>query len=523
MYRNRFSTLAIFLLIAGFTPLILAGTVGPVHAENAFTLTPLPAFTQEGNTVTLVLTVSNANATTYHFIFYVTDPANQTTSSPMQNYTARPGETFSIVVNYPSPSFSGTTSLCCQYNARADIVINAISIQKPVASTHFFILITDNYVYERSQTVNMRATGYFPFESVSVSIITGFPSTTVFSQTVFADSNGVVASSWRVPVNATTGGYVLSLTGSATTKSPPDAQPFTVKSADMTISSISTIRSTYQRTEILQFSFQPSYPDGSIATTGAALLTLVKPDGTNITFTATYDAGSQSFVITYQTSPSDQTGSWVATLGVLAYSDAYGNAGPSQKTTRTVQLTPATLSLNIATATSFSVGQQMNFNASITYPDGTALQSGPVQAYLLLNGVQAANQSVPMVYDTNLRLWVGTYTWKSTDSGGLWSLNIRASDSFTPPNTAPTATRAVILNNAAGTGNTSFPLYFFGIVAALIAAALLGTALLFKKRRKTTSASLKIDLEAVKSEAGRIEGQDFFQSIRDQIKKDSDE
>jgi len=45
----------------------------------------------------------------------------------------------------------------------------------------------------------------------------------------------------------------------------------------------------------------------------------------------------------------------------------------------------------------------------------------------------------------------------------------------------------------------------------------------FKKRRRTTSASLKIDLEAVKSEAGRIEGQDFFQSIRDQVKKNDDE
>ena len=57
----------------------------------------------------------------------------------------------------------------------------------------------------------------------------------------------------------------------------------------------------------------------------------------------------------------------------------------------------------------------------------------------------------------------------------------------------------------------------------MIAAGLLGAMLLFKKRRKMTGTSLKIDLEAVKTEAGRIEGQDFFQKIRDQVKKDNDE
>src|SRR5215831_4496091 len=431
MRYNRFSILAGFLIFSALVPLLLAGTIGPAHAESTFNLTPLPAYTQEGNTVLLVLTVSSANATTYHSILYVLDPANVTTSSPMQNYTARPGEQFSIVVQYPSASFSGSNSLCCTYFARADLVVS--TIEKPVASTHFFILITDNYVYERSQTVNMRATGYLPFESVSVSIFTGTPpvTTTVFSQSVFADSNGVVSSSWRVPINATLGGYVVSLTGTTTTKNPADAQPLTVKAAVMTISSISTVQSSYQRTGTMQFWFQPAYPDGSLATTGVGLLTLVKPGGSNITFTSTYDTASQSFVTTYQTSPSDQTGSWIATLAALSYNDAYGNAGPSQKTMTTVQLTPATLNLNVATATSFTVGQQMNFNASITYPDGTPLQSGTgVRAYLVLNGGQSNNVSVPMVFDTNLRLWVGTYTWKSSDPGGLWSLDVKASDSF---------------------------------------------------------------------------------------------
>ena len=70
--------------------------------------------------------------------------------------------------------------------------------------------------------------------------------------------------------------------------------------------------------------------------------------------------------------------------------------------------------------------------------------------------------------------------------------------------------------------NVSFPLYYFGILAAMIAALLIGAFLVFR-RHKVTHARLKIDLEAVKAEAGRIENQDFFQSVKDQLKKDKEE
>jgi hypothetical protein len=64
-------------------------------------------------------------------------------------------------------------------------------------------------------------------------------------------------------------------------------------------------------------------------------------------------------------------------------------------------------------------------------------------------------------------------------------------------------------------------LYYFGILAAIIGALLVGLVLAFR-RHKVTHTKLKIDLEAVKSEAGRIENQEFFQSVRDQLKKDKE-
>jgi hypothetical protein len=59
-------------------------------------------------------------------------------------------------------------------------------------------------------------------------------------------------------------------------------------------------------------------------------------------------------------------------------------------------------------------------------------------------------------------------------------------------------------------------------LAAVVAALLVGGFLAFR-RHKVTHAKLKIDLEAVRSEAGRIENQEFFQSVKDQLKKDKDD
>jgi uncharacterized protein YlbG (UPF0298 family) len=51
---------------------------------------------------------------------------------------------------------------------------------------------------------------------------------------------------------------------------------------------------------------------------------------------------------------------------------------------------------------------------------------------------------------------------------------------------------------------------------------LIGAFLVFR-RRKIRYARLKIDLDAVRSEAGRIESQDFFKSVKEQVKKEKDE
>lgn len=184
------------------------------------------------------------------------------------------------------------------------------------------------------------------------------------------------------------------------------------------------------------------------------------------------------------------------------------------------QLTTIPLTVTVTTNSTIAVGQQLKFNATVTYPDGTLFQPGTVKAYLLYSGTPAVNETVPVVFDTSLKVWLGTYTMRPSDTGGLWSLVVKASDSPTPPNTG-SATRAITVQNTTS-GNSSFPLYYFGIIAALLALVLMAVFFLFK-RRKVTNARLKIDLDAVRSEAGRIESQDFFKSVKEQVRKEKDD
>jgi hypothetical protein len=515
--------------VARWTLLILALVIVPasspllaprVHADVPFTLSSVPAYAQEGNAISLILTANNANGgTRYQFVFFVKDPSGKTFQSAIQNYTTLPGQNqFTLRVIYPSPSMPGTTALSGLFNTWVDSVGSVIGM---VAQSSFLIGITDNTNYERTQNVNILSSGYNASESVTVSIRTQTTSTTVFSQAITADSAGTVTSSWKIPKNATIDNYVVTVTGTSTVKNPPDTQTFSVRAATMSIATITSSNSVYQRTDTMQFAFQPTYPDSSIASTGVALLTLARPSGGNVTLTATYNNVSQTFTATYETFVNNQTGTWTASLTGHAYSDAYGNTGPGTRVANFPQLIPATLTVNVRTGTSFNVGQQLKFNTSVTYPDGTILQSGSVGAFLLYSGTQTVNETVPMVFDTVLNLWIGTYTWQSRDTGGLWSLIVRASDSPLPPSTG-SATRAITLQNSATGGISSFPLYYFGIIAALIAGALVGLFLIFRRRR-VTHANLKIDLEAVKSEAGKIESQDFFRSIKDQVKKDKED
>jgi len=677
-----------------------------VHAPavTQYTLTPLPFRSQEGYSITLILSVSGASpGTLYQFNFYVRDPSTKIWGSIVENYTTSLGETqFGIILQYPSAAFVGigTNSLVGQYVGWVN-QLRPAPPSNPVAATPngFWFILTDQIEYQRTQTVVIRASGYNASETANLIIRTQTTSTVVLNTTTTASSAGVVTGSWKIPKGAALDNYIVTVTGKTTAKNPADAHGFVVKAASISIPTLTSSKTLYQRTETMKFSFTARYPDGQYVNSGTALVILTGAGGSSIPITAVYDNVAQTFDATYKTFFDNQTGTWTASLGVNGFDDGFGNTGPTTSVSTSPQLQPATLTITITSKSYFAIGEQIKFNATIQYPDLTNLQSSQVGAFLLFSG-SGHNDTIPVVYDSTLGLWVGTYT-PGNEPGGLWSLTVVGADSAFPTNSgkatktiqlqdripvsifsftsgtlltsvsvifdgtasfdpdgtivgyawdfgdgstgsgatpthsysiagtyaaklnvtdnsgstqvstqtvtitdrppaisltqssttaapgqaviitisasdpdgtiatttvnwgdgttdtisgppttdshtyslpsgSPSATYTITVtvhdNNGSTmsvasdpitvqpvqpSSNVSFPLYYFGILAALISALLLGTFLAFR-RHKVTHARLKIDLEAVKAEAGRIENQEFFQSVKDQLKKDKE-
>src|SRR3989475_895425 len=276
-YAVLFVLSALTALVFPSLPLVHAPTTG-----TQYTLTPLPFISQEGYAINLILSVSGAlPRTQYQFNFYVRDPSTKIWTSVVESYTTSLGETqFGIILAYPSAAFIGlgTNSLVGQ-PAYVGWVnqLKPPPTSNPVAVTPngFYFILTDHTEYQRTETVGIRATGYNASETATVIIRTQTPPTAVvLNVTTTSSAAGVITGSWKIPKGATLDNYVVTVTGKTTAKNPADAHGFIVRAASMSIPTLTSSRTSYQRTETMKFSFTARYPDGQYANSGTALVIL---------------------------------------------------------------------------------------------------------------------------------------------------------------------------------------------------------------------------------------------------------
>jgi len=176
----------------------------------------------------------------------------------------------------------------------------------------------------------------------------------------------------------------------------------------------------------------------------------------------------------------------------------------------TVTDQPPAVSLTPSTTTA-STGQTVTLTISASDPDGSISATSINWGDGKIDTLSYAATSDSHAYNST-----------GSTSSKTYTITVIVTDNRGQTSTANSAVTVQSTSNGSPSGNVSFPLYYFGILAALIAAILAGGFLAIR-RHKVTHAKLKIDLEAVKSEAGRIENQEFFQSVRDQLKKDKDD
>jgi len=306
----------------------------PVHAALTYTLTIPTSRTQEVNNpgVMMTLNVSNTmSGSLYGFSWNITDPSGSLSS--FFSGAAANGPVLTLTAVYPR-DFSGAS---VKYNGtyRVNIFQTYPAPTTLVATGKFYAGLTDSLVYQRTTLVSILAQGYASNENITIRMshagipVSGFP------RYQLADTTGTFSYRWQIPVSTQLGSLNVSLAGQASVKRPPDSQIFTVQQTSVTISQLAVIVTLLQGTQVADFSFSATYPDGSQANSGSGTVRVIEPDGiTTHLVNIPYNSTSKVFDGAYRIVSSGPSGGWAGVIDPSAFNDGYGNLGPSTSVVR---------------------------------------------------------------------------------------------------------------------------------------------------------------------------------------------
>ncbi len=224
-------------LPGGDYSIILQDVIQNVNATQSFSITPAyyikplvpspPVQLQEGSSVVLNVTLTGVQPNTqYGANITVTLPAPLNTnysklitlSSTTQTGTAQ------TQLTYPDATFQPEGSLT-NYTGSYKLYFNETQL---LVADQFFVGFTDLSEYHRDQFVTIRAIGYQPDESATITIAYAQTGANVHSEAVTASSEGIINANWTVPSDALIGDYNITIKPQNTPKLIPDSQLFTV-------------------------------------------------------------------------------------------------------------------------------------------------------------------------------------------------------------------------------------------------------------------------------------------------------
>ncbi len=512
------ASLITILVLASLSLLVSTIPEGLAPGVEVYTFTPVPLRVQESNTpgVDLVLNVTNAAVgSTYSFTWTVTDPSGSAKNHSNQTVTS--SSSFLISLVYPR-DFGTNINYVGNYTVRIDQ--SQPSNKLSVATGRFTVGLTDLTSYQRTYTGSVKARGYGNNSPVNINISHNGTSAPSYPATILADGTGQVSTSWTIPANASTGLWIVSLTGNPV-KTVRDSQTFAVYPTNVTVSQLTLSQTVLQKTQTQSFTFTASYLSGLSASTGGAPIRITEPDGaTSFYTTAYYNATLSAYHAAYQIPLSGQSGAWVASIDPDVFNDSYRNGGPPAGIVRGFSVQPATLAVTVTVSReTYTVGSVVPVYAGVTTPDGSLFTNGTVNAVLSFNGTNVGSP-LRLTFVSGQKEWVGAYTVKSTDPNGLWLVTVTASDKY--ENSGWGTSSAVVSvppyapppSQPSGLNTSSFVL-LAAIAAAGALAALFWAVLV--ARRKTSRREVKLDLRVVDKEADRIQDTEFFQNVKKQV------
>ncbi|MEM4704334.1 MAG: hypothetical protein QXJ02_04625 [Candidatus Bathyarchaeia archaeon] len=184
---------------------------------NATTPEP-PTILQEGDSTQLNITITGAEANT-NYIANITVTAPASTHSRLVNMATTSEGYANITLTYPDDFTGASTNYTGTYK---------VSLNGTLATTEFFIGLTNRKEYHRHEEVSIKAAGYQPGESVTITVLTS-NQTTIMTEN-YTTTDGTIQTTWTIPANTSIGTYTLKITSitGTTNKTAPDTQEFTV-------------------------------------------------------------------------------------------------------------------------------------------------------------------------------------------------------------------------------------------------------------------------------------------------------
>jgi hypothetical protein len=322
-----------------------------VHAILSYTLTLSSSRIQEANNPGVVMTLNVSGTTSgaiYGFAWNVTDPSG--TLNSYFSAGAANGPVLTLNAVYPR-DFSGAS---VKYNGtyRVNIFQTYPAPTTLAATGKFYAGLTDSLFYKRTAQIFVLAQGYASNENITIRISHAGILASGFPKYQLADTTGTFSYSWQIPVSTPLGSNNVTLSGQVTVKKPADSQIFTVQPTSVSITQLAANVTLLQGTQVADFSFSSTYPDGTQAITGTATVRVIEPNGiTNHLVSATYNATSKLFQGTYRLSSSSPSGGWAAIIDPAGFDDGYGNVGPSTSVVRGFIVEPAASSQTPPTST----------------------------------------------------------------------------------------------------------------------------------------------------------------------------
>src|SRR5438552_2382107 len=514
----------IALLVTGAILLVSSVSI-PVHASGPFgeiySLSQSAPRMQESNNqgITFILNVTHAfSGINYQFTWVVRDPSGSTRTQNTQVNSVP--STFTTSVIYPT-DFGVTITEVGNYNITVTQANPPSSTQ--AATSLFEVGLTNSEKYQRTQAVSMIAQGYQNAENITISIRSATGNAPGFPTTGLADSLGVLAYTWTsIPPSVPLGNYTVRLTGSTTPKTGfPDTQTFLVDPANVTITQLSITQSSLQRSQTQTFRFIATYPNTAQAKTGSAIIRIIEADGfTEHDITATYKTSVGQFQGTFQIPLSSDTGVWVASIDVGGYNDGYGSIGPSSSVNRGFAVSTAVLTVTSSIPNgNYTTGSIIVINAIVVTPAGDNFTSGTVIATTHQSSVQIGSP-LRLSYDQTHGKWVGSYTVNSTSPTGLWFIQVNATDAYGNSGYGSTSTLVTLPPSQQPPSPTSSAFnYLWIIVIALVAALAILASFIVYRRGRMVRRVLKVDLEAIHAEAAKVENNEFFKNVQEQLKE----